>query len=114
MLRTASLIFAFVMAVSLADTGASRIQAAAKTSGDNVAVIYFSATGTTKTAAKRIGKKTKGKVLEIKAADPYTDDDLNYGNSKEPCHKRTRIGIFPCKEQCAPGNFQHESHQKSG
>lgn len=43
-------------------------------------VVYFSATGTTKSAAKKISKATGGKLYQIKAADPYTSADLNYSN----------------------------------
>ncbi len=43
-------------------------------------VAYFSATGTTKSAALMIKKATKGKLYEIKAEDPYTKADLNYDN----------------------------------
>lgn len=43
-------------------------------------VAYFSATGTTKSAALKIKKAAKGKLYEIKAEDPYTEADLNYDN----------------------------------
>lgn len=43
-----------------------------------VLVVYFSATGTTKSVAKKIKKATGGKLYEIKAADPYTKEDLDY------------------------------------
>ncbi len=42
--------------------------------------MYFSATGTTKGAAKKIKKATGGKLYQIKAAKPYTKADLNYDN----------------------------------
>ena len=45
-----------------------------------VLVAYFSATGTTKSAASKIKKAAKGKLYEIKAEDPYTEADLNYDN----------------------------------
>ena len=50
-------------------------------SGKKTVVLYFSATGTTKSVAAKIKKASKGTLIEIKAADPYTDADLNYGNS---------------------------------
>lgn len=43
-------------------------------------VVYFSGTGTTKSAARKIKKATSGKFYRIKAADPYTKADLNYNN----------------------------------
>lgn len=45
-----------------------------------VLVVYFSGTGTTKSAARKIKKATGGKLYRIKAADPYTNADLNYNN----------------------------------
>lgn len=54
----------------------SKVQAKQK----KVLVTYFSVTGTTKSAAKKIQKATKGKLYEIKAADPYTDEDISYDN----------------------------------
>lgn len=45
-----------------------------------VLVAYFSATGTTKSAALKIKKAAKGKLYEIKAEDSYTEADLNYDN----------------------------------
>ena len=43
-----------------------------------VLVVYFSATGNTEDAAKDIRKATGGKLYEIKAADPYTEEDIDY------------------------------------
>lgn len=54
----------------------SNVQAKQK----KILVAYFSATGTTKSAASKIKKATKGKLYEIKAEDPYTEADLNYDN----------------------------------
>ena len=54
----------------------SNVQAKQK----KVLVAYFSATGTTKSAASKIKKAAKGKLYEIKAEDPYTEADLNYDN----------------------------------
>lgn len=46
----------------------------------DVLVAYFSATGTTKGVAERIASVTGGDLYEILAAEPYTDDDLNYND----------------------------------
>lgn len=73
-----SLILTFVMAFTCANLHSTAVQAKAK---KNVVVLYFSATGTTKTAAKRIQKNTKGQMLEIKASDPYTEADLDWTNN---------------------------------
>ena len=44
----------------------------------NILVAFFSATGTTKGVAERIANVTGGDLYEILAAEPYTQDDLNY------------------------------------
>ena len=46
----------------------------------DVLVAYFSATGTTKGVAERIASVTGGDLYQILAAEPYTEDDLNYNN----------------------------------
>ena len=46
----------------------------------DVLVAYFSATGTTEGVAERIAAVTGGDLYEILAAEPYTDDDLNYND----------------------------------
>ena len=51
------------------------------TAHSDVLVAYFSATGTTKGVAERIAAVTGGDLYEILAAEPYTDDDLNYNDS---------------------------------
>ena len=53
------------------------------TNKDNkIAVIYFSATGTTKEVAKTISNQTKGELIEIKPKEKYTSEDLDWNNSK--------------------------------
>ena len=44
-------------------------------------VVYFSATGTTKGVAEQIAGVAGADIYEITAAQPYTDDDLNYNDS---------------------------------
>ena len=46
-----------------------------------IAIIYFSATGTTKKVAEYIKDVTGGDLIEIEPKEKYTDDDLNYNNS---------------------------------
>ncbi|MCD8026786.1 MAG: flavodoxin [Clostridiales bacterium] len=47
----------------------------------NILVAYFSCTGTTEQIAEWIVSETDADIYEIVAADPYTDEDLNYNNS---------------------------------
>lgn len=46
-----------------------------------VLVVYFSATGTTKGVAEKIADITNADLYEIKAAQAYTDADLNWHDS---------------------------------
>ena len=46
--------------------------------GADVLVVYFSATGTTKGVAEKIAAIENADLYEIIAAQPYTDDDLNW------------------------------------
>lgn len=46
-----------------------------------VLVAYFSATGTTKGVAEQIAALTQADTYEILAAQPYTDDDLNWNDA---------------------------------
>ena len=50
-------------------------------SSQKIAIIYFSATGTTKKVAGYIKELTDGDLIEIQPKDKYTDSDLNYNNS---------------------------------
>ena len=70
------------------ETEAAAEEAAAETDSQgqapaahsDVLIAYFSATGTTKGVAERIASVTGGDLYEIQAADPYTEDDLNYND----------------------------------
>lgn len=68
----------------------------------NVAVLYFSATGTTKATAKRIKKKIKGKLIEIKAENPYTEDDLDYSNENSRMTKEHESASTSAKSKVRP------------
>lgn len=68
----------------------------------NIVVLYFSATGTTKGAAKRIKKATKGKLIEIKAADPYTEADLDYGEDNSRVTREHESAKTPAKSTVRP------------
>ena len=54
-------------------------------SHQKIAIIYFSATGTTKKVAGYIKELTGGDLIEIVPKDKYTDSDLNYNNSNSRC-----------------------------
>lgn len=49
-------------------------------SGGKTLVVYYSATGNTQEAANLIAELTGGDLFELEPADPYTDEDLNYGD----------------------------------
>ena len=71
------LVFALIAGLTFP---AVNVNVASKSKKKKVLVVYFSATGTTKSAAKKIKKATGGKLYQIKAANPYTKADLNYDN----------------------------------
>lgn len=74
----------------------------AKTKKKNIVVLYFSATGTTKGAAKKIGKAEKGNVIEIKAKDPYTDEDLDYTEDDSRVSREHASANTPAKSKVRP------------
>lgn len=47
---------------------------------ENVAIVYFSATGNTKVVAQYIQEETGGTLFEIEPEKEYTDRDLDYNN----------------------------------
>lgn len=68
----------------------------------NVVVLYFSATGTTKGASKRIKKATGGKLIAIKAAEPYTEADIDYGDDESRVTKEHESADSPAKSSVRP------------
>ncbi len=60
---------------------AQTIQAESSQENSGVLVVYFSATGTTKGVAEKIAGITDADTYEIKAAQEYTDADLNWNDS---------------------------------
>lgn len=112
LVQALSVLLVFVMAISAANVGT--VEAQAKTAKKkNIVVLYFSATGTTKGAAKRIQKKTKGKLLEIKAKDPYTEEDLDYGEEDSRVVKEHESASSPAKSQVRPQISNLKSIQKA-
>ena len=52
------------------------------TSNSKVAIVYFSASGTTKGVAEVLGRVTGGELIEIVPKEKYTSADLNWNDSK--------------------------------
>ncbi|MCM1246567.1 MAG: NAD(P)H-dependent oxidoreductase [Roseburia sp.] len=69
---------------------------------EDTVILYFSATGTTKGAAQRIKKAVKGKMTEIKAAQPYTEEDLDYGEDDTRVTKEHESAESPAKSSVRP------------
>ncbi len=57
------------------------------TNNSKIAVIYFSATGTTKVVAEKIANVTNSDIIEIMPKDKYTSSDLNYDNNDSRANK---------------------------
>lgn len=49
--------------------------------GSNILVAYFSATNNTKGVAEKIASELNADLFEIIPKEPYSDEDLNYGNN---------------------------------
>ncbi|WP_305156279.1 flavodoxin [uncultured Muribaculum sp.] len=76
-------VFAAIMGLLLA-CSTKKQETPANTNNENrdkVLVCYFSATGTTEKAAKRIADLTGGTLHNIEPAELYTDADLNWRDS---------------------------------
>lgn len=73
------LVFVLVAGLALPAINVSAASKQKKTS-KKVLVVYFSGTGTTESAAKKIKEATGGKLYQIEAAVPYTSEDLDYNN----------------------------------
>ena len=75
----------------------------AATKKKKVVVLYFSATGTTKSVAKKIKKASNGATLiEIKAAEPYTEEDLDYGSANSRVTKEHESAKSPAASTVRP------------
>lgn len=51
-----------------------------------VLIVYFSATGTTATAAGKLAEATGGELLEIEPEERYNAADLDWRNEKSRCY----------------------------
>lgn len=64
------------------DTDTNEAGAEDETStGSNVLVVYYSATGSTERAASYIADALGADLFELEPVDPYTDEELDYTNS---------------------------------
>lgn len=98
-LKVLSVMIALVMVVSAVSP---EIVWAKSKKEKNVVILYFSATGTTEGAAKRIKKATKGNMIAIKASEPYTEADLNYGDDNSRVTKEHESADSPAKSSVRP------------
>ena len=65
------------------ETKAEDTQADAETgeiTDQKTVVVYFSATGNTKTIAEEIADVTGSELFELQPKEPYTEDDLDYND----------------------------------
>ena len=65
---------------SSANTGTADPGTGSGWAGTRVAVIYFSCTGSTRTAAERIRDMTGADLIELVPEQPYTSQDLDYND----------------------------------
>lgn len=74
---------------SSSGSSGSQQSSSEKSTSENgkVLVAYFSGSGNTKAAAKKIAKEAGADLYEIKAADPYTEDDLNWNDEDSRVNK---------------------------
>lgn len=97
--RVLSVILMLAIMVSVVNVNAASAKTKKK---KNVVVLYFSATGTAKGAAKKIKKAAKGKMISIKAADPYTEADLDYSDDESRVTKEHESAGSPAKSSVRP------------
>ena len=64
------------------NSSTSTSEEANKTSDKKIAVVYFSATGTTKQVAEYIQNAVNADIFEIIPKEKYTSDDLNWNDNK--------------------------------
>lgn len=58
-------------------------------------VVYFSATGNTRSLAERIAAVADADLQEILPVDPYTSEDLNYNNNASRTNQEMNSGVHP-------------------
>ena len=65
----------------------STIAQTTPSSGKKTLVVYYSATGSTKTVAQTIAENADADIFEISPVNPYTSDDLNWTNNNSRVSK---------------------------
>lgn len=81
---------------SAAETAAESTDSESSQSGSDVLVVYFSATGTTKGVAEKIASITGADLYEIKAAQEYTSEDLDWNDSdSRTTHEQNDPSVRP-------------------
>lgn len=98
--KSIRLLALFLAVVLVATTISGNAQAASRKK--KVVVLYFSATGTTKSVAKKIKKATKGTLSEIKAADRYTNEDLDWSNENSRVTREHESANTPAASSVRP------------
>ena len=63
--------------------------------GGGILVVYFSATGNTEGVAEILAQSLGADLWEIEAADPYTEEDLDYYTGGRPIRSRTTKTAVP-------------------
>lgn len=63
-------------------TDNSQVEPVSEPEGSKVLVAYFSATNNTESVAQKLADGLGADIYEIVPMQPYTDEDLEYGNSK--------------------------------
>lgn len=90
-----------VMVIMVALIPVNTVTAQAKTK-EKIVILYFSATGTTESVAKKIKKSTGGQMIEIMAKKPYTDSDLDWGDDRSRVVKEHESADSPAKSSVRP------------
>ena len=65
----------------------STIAQTTPSSGKKTLVVYYSATGSTKTVAQTIAENADADIFEISPVNPYSNDDLNWTNNNSRVSK---------------------------
>lgn len=112
-LRFVSIALAFALMITFVNVQTVEAKTKTKAKKKNVVVLYFSGTGTTKSTAKKIGKAAKGKVIEIKAKDRYTEEDLDYTNEDSRVTREHESASSPAKSKVRPKISNLDSIKKA-
>ena len=75
------------LGLSMLAVGGSSMAFAQGENNGKSAVVYFSASGVTRTVAKNLGAALGAEVFELTPAVPYSGNDLNYRDSSSRCVK---------------------------